>query len=39
MLAGQVNLRDAIRREVDFNTNGKDYKLKPVGQTAVLIVR
>ncbi|QRW07297.1 malate synthase [Ceratobasidium sp. AG-Ba] len=39
MLSGQVNLRDAIRRQIDFNTNGKDYKLKPVGQTAVLIVR
>ncbi|CAE6411056.1 unnamed protein product [Rhizoctonia solani] len=39
MLNGQVNLRDAIRRQIDSNIGGKEYKLKPVGQTAVLIVR
>ncbi|TBU40076.1 malate synthase [Dichomitus squalens] len=37
MLNGQVNLRDAIRRQIDFESGGKSYKLfeKP----AVLIVR
>ncbi|KAJ1305363.1 hypothetical protein OPQ81_000378 [Rhizoctonia solani] len=39
MLNGQVNLRDAVRRQIDSVIGGKDYKLKPVGQTAVLIVR
>lgn len=37
MLNGHVNLRDAIRCQIDFETAGKKYKLgdKP----AVLIVR
>lgn len=37
MLNGQVNLHDAIRCQIDFETAGKKYKLgdKP----AVLIVR
>lgn len=37
MLNGQVNLRDAIRRKIDFESNGKAYKL--VEKPAVLIVR
>ncbi|KAJ2929700.1 hypothetical protein H1R20_g7394, partial [Candolleomyces eurysporus] len=37
MLNGQVNLRDAIRRQIDFETGGKKYKL--VENPAVLIVR
>src|SRR6266446_3041488 len=37
MLEGQVNLRDAIRRQIDFESNGKQYKLSP--NPAVLIVR
>ena len=38
MMEGQINLRDAIRREIDFQAdNGKYYKLKE--DTAVLIVR
>ena len=37
MVEGQVNLRDAIRREIDFESNGKQYKLSP--NPAVLIVR
>ena len=38
MVHGQLNLRDAIRREIDFVTeNGKEYKLNK--ETAVLIVR
>ncbi|ETW80666.1 hypothetical protein HETIRDRAFT_427649 [Heterobasidion irregulare TC 32-1] len=37
MIEGQVNLRDAIRRQIDFESNGKQYKLSP--NPAVLIVR
>ncbi len=37
MIDGQVNLRDAIRRQIDFESNGKQYKLSP--NPAVLIVR
>jgi malate synthase len=37
MVNGQVNLRDAIRRKVDFQAGGKSYKL--VESPAVLIVR
>jgi malate synthase len=37
MLNGQVNLRDAIRRQIDFEQGGKQYKL--VEKPAVLIVR
>nr|GAT56018.1 malate synthase [Mycena chlorophos] len=37
MVNGQVNLRDAVRREVDFESNGKKYKLSE--KPAVLLVR
>lgn len=37
MIQGQVNLRDAIRRQIDFESGGKSYKL--VEKPAVLIVR
>jgi malate synthase len=37
LLNGQVNLRDAIRRQIDFESGGKQYKL--VEKPAVLIVR
>ncbi|KAJ6625820.1 malate synthase [Mycena sp. CBHHK59/15] len=37
LLNGQVNLRDAIRRKIDFESGGKSYKL--VEKPAVLIVR
>jgi malate synthase len=37
MINGQVNLRDAIRRQIDFESNGKAYKLSE--KPAVLIVR
>lgn len=37
MVLGQVNLRDANRREIDFAINGKEYKL--VENPAVLLVR
>jgi malate synthase len=37
MLDGQVNLRDAVRRTISFEQNGKQYKLND--RTAVLIPR
>jgi malate synthase len=37
MIEGQVNLRDAIRRQIDFESNGKQYRLST--NPAVLIVR
>ncbi|KAL6300458.1 malate synthase [Sparassis latifolia] len=37
MINGQVNLRDAIRRQIDFESGGKSYRL--VEKPAVLIVR
>jgi malate synthase len=37
MVNGQINLRDAIQRDIDFETGGKLYKLSE--KPAVLIVR
>jgi malate synthase len=37
MIIGQVNLRDAINRQIDFTSNGKQYKLSQ--NPAVLLVR
>ncbi|KAF8893535.1 malate synthase [Infundibulicybe gibba] len=37
MLNGQVNLRDAINRQIDFESGGKSYKLSD--NPAVLLVR
>ncbi|KAF8328076.1 malate synthase [Cantharellus anzutake] len=37
LVNGQVNLRDAVRRQIDFESGGKKYKL--VENPAVLIVR
>ena len=37
MIQGQLNLRDAIRRQIDFESGGKPYKLTE--KPAVLIVR
>ncbi|EIW82842.1 malate synthase [Coniophora puteana RWD-64-598 SS2] len=37
LINGQVNLRDAIRREIDFESGGKSYKLSQ--NPAALIVR
>lgn len=34
---GQINLRDAINRKIDFELNGKKYKLND--KPAVLLVR
>ncbi|KIY66439.1 malate synthase [Cylindrobasidium torrendii FP15055 ss-10] len=37
MLNGQLNLHDAVRRQIDFESNGKSYKL--TDKPATLIVR
>ena len=37
IVQGQVNLRDAVRRSIDFDVGGKHYALRE--QTATLIVR
>lgn len=37
MVNGQVNLRDAVRRQIDFEQGAKKYKLSE--KPAVLIVR
>lgn len=37
MINGQVNLRDAVLRKIDFDIGGKSYKLSKT--PAVLIVR
>jgi len=40
MLAGQVNLRDAILKKVDFKAStGKEYKLRTDKKLPTLIVR
>ncbi len=39
-MSGQVNLRDAVARTIEFSQDGgKHYSLKPKGETATLIVR
>ena len=37
MIDGQINLRDAVRRSISLEQNGKQYRLNP--RTAVLIPR
>ena len=38
LIEGQINLRDAVRRTIEFtNPKGKEYRLNP--ETAVLLVR
>ncbi|KAI5296242.1 hypothetical protein KEM52_004958 [Ascosphaera acerosa] len=39
MIDGQVNLYDAIRRQVDFNLGGKEYKLRTDRVLPTLIAR
>jgi malate synthase-like protein len=39
MVQGQVNLRDAIRRNIDFSTSAKEYKLKTDRPVPTLIAR
>lgn len=40
VIGGQINLLNAINREIDFtHTNGKHYALKPDEQLATIVVR
>lgn len=40
VIGGQINLLDAVNREVDFtHTNGKHYALKPDEELATIVVR
>ncbi|KAF8477589.1 malate synthase [Kalaharituber pfeilii] len=39
MINGQVNLYDAIRKQIDFKLSGKDYKLRTDRPLPTLIVR
>jgi hypothetical protein len=40
MLIGQVNLRDAVLKKIDFKaSNGKEYKLRTDKKLPTLIVR
>ncbi|GGS47425.1 malate synthase [Planobispora rosea] len=36
---GQLNLRDALDRAIDFETGGKSYTLKPDEELATIVVR
>ncbi|MFC4059433.1 malate synthase A [Planomonospora corallina] len=36
---GQLNLRDALDRAIDFSTGGKSYTLKPDEELATIVVR
>ncbi|MEV5324918.1 malate synthase A [Nonomuraea sp. NPDC052634] len=38
-VAGQLNLRDALDRTIDFETGGKSYTLKPDDELATIVVR
>jgi malate synthase len=40
VIGGQVNLRDAIKGEIDFTSpEGKSYALKPAEELAVIVIR
>ena len=40
MITGQLNLRDALDRKIDFTSaEGKDYRLRPAGELATIVVR
>jgi len=40
MIGGQLNLRDALDRTIDFTSGeGKDYKLRPDDELATIVVR
>ncbi|MEU7879879.1 malate synthase A [Microbispora bryophytorum] len=36
---GQLNLRDALDRTIDFESGGKTYALRPDGELATIVVR
>ena len=40
MVGGQLNLRDALDRKIDFTSaDGKDYRLRPDDELATIVVR
>ncbi len=40
MITGQLNLKDALDRTIDFTSaDGKEYKLRPDGELATIVVR
>src|SRR5579875_265726 len=40
MVTGQLNLKDALDRAIDFTSEeGKDYRLRPAGELATIVVR
>jgi malate synthase len=39
MVGGQLNLRDALDRTIDFETGGKAYKLRPDEELATIVAR
>lgn len=38
-VSGQLNLRDALDREIDFESKGKSYALRPDAELATIVVR
>ncbi len=39
VVGGQLNLRDALDRTIDFETGGKSYALRPDDELATIVVR
>jgi malate synthase len=39
VIGGQLNLLDAITRQIDFSTDAKSYELKPDEELATIVVR
>jgi malate synthase len=39
LITGQLNLRDALDRNIDFSSGGKEYKLRPDHELATIVVR
>jgi malate synthase len=39
MVGGQLNLKDALDRTIDFSTEGKEYRLAPDDELATIVVR
>src|SRR5260221_3498395 len=40
MVGGQLNLKDALDRKIDFTSaDGKDYRLRPDDELATIVVR
>nr|PZN42076.1 MAG: malate synthase A [Actinomycetota bacterium] len=39
VIGGQLNLKDALDRTIDFETGGKSYRLRPDEELATIVVR